>query len=46
MQAEPFIVGDHRLPVWASLFKAHFEAVQGEGKQENRSGSSRAVKVV
>lgn len=46
MQAEPFMVGDQRVPVWASLFKAHFEAIQDEGKLENRTGSTRRVKVV
>jgi hypothetical protein len=45
-QAEPFIVGDQRIPVWASLFTAAFDAVQHEGKRENRTGTSRVTRVV
>jgi hypothetical protein len=46
LQAEPYIIGDKRIPVWATMFREAFDAVQDEEKEENRSGSVRSVKVL
>jgi hypothetical protein len=46
MHAEPYIIGDQRVPVWGSFFRDSFDAVQLEGKYENRTGSRRSVKVL
>ena len=44
--AEPFIVGDERLPVWSSLYKASFDAVEEETRVSGRGGGRKAVKVL
>jgi hypothetical protein len=46
LQAAPFIKSDERLPIWADLFNDLFGAVQEEGLAEQRTRSSRSVKIL
>ena len=45
LQAQPFLIGDPRIPVWAAFFKEAREAVQETARRENKTGTPRAVKV-
>lgn len=46
MQAQPFIAGDERIPIWGNLLKEQWAAVREEERRERKTGSSRAVKVI
>lgn len=46
LQATPFIIGDPRIPVWASLFQEAQAAIHETGRRENKTHTPRAVRVL
>lgn len=46
LQAQPFLIGDPRIPVWATFFKGARDSIQETARRENKGHTPRAVKVL